>query len=190
LTLTIIDHIQLSINEYRDKLYDMITSKKTHIRRIQHEKPLRQNHSSYGYNSEFVQNPANLIPQPPRAISEHARRPSSNQYSSLQQPVNGTVGGKNQRSQDQTSMNHSISNGHITAYTNGDSYMKSYEKVTIERVRRGSSGTLDGSDPKRRGSQGSVGSGHKEDSKMVTCGYYNQKPGAKRSSLEKDDHAR
>ncbi|WKY02942.1 hypothetical protein Q1695_016329 [Nippostrongylus brasiliensis] len=32
------DHIQLSIDDYRNKLYDMMNQKKTHIRRIQHEK--------------------------------------------------------------------------------------------------------------------------------------------------------
>uniref|UniRef100_A0A1I7X8L7 ING domain-containing protein n=1 Tax=Heterorhabditis bacteriophora TaxID=37862 RepID=A0A1I7X8L7_HETBA len=32
------DHIQLSIEDYRNKLYDMINLKKTHIRRIQHDK--------------------------------------------------------------------------------------------------------------------------------------------------------
>ncbi|KAJ1364082.1 Mitogen-activated protein kinase 15 [Parelaphostrongylus tenuis] len=32
------DHIQLSIDDYRNKLYDIMNQKKTHIRRIQHEK--------------------------------------------------------------------------------------------------------------------------------------------------------
>uniref|UniRef100_A0A7I4YEH9 Mitogen-activated protein kinase n=2 Tax=Haemonchus contortus TaxID=6289 RepID=A0A7I4YEH9_HAECO len=32
------DHIQLSIDDYRNKLYDMMNQKKTHIRRIQHDK--------------------------------------------------------------------------------------------------------------------------------------------------------
>ncbi|CAD5220899.1 unnamed protein product [Bursaphelenchus xylophilus] len=40
-TLPLPDHIQLTVQEYRDKLYDMIVSKKTHIRRIQHDKPIR-----------------------------------------------------------------------------------------------------------------------------------------------------
>ncbi|KAH7731202.1 Protein C05D10.2 c [Aphelenchoides avenae] len=34
----ILDHIQLSVDEYRDQLYQMITLKKTNIRRIQHER--------------------------------------------------------------------------------------------------------------------------------------------------------
>lgn len=41
INLKILDHIQLTIDDYRDKLYDMITSKKTHIKRIQHEKLVR-----------------------------------------------------------------------------------------------------------------------------------------------------
>ncbi|EYC33584.1 hypothetical protein Y032_0002g880 [Ancylostoma ceylanicum] len=32
------DHIQLSIDDYRNKLYDMMNQKKTHIRRIQHDR--------------------------------------------------------------------------------------------------------------------------------------------------------
>ncbi|KAK0419815.1 hypothetical protein QR680_014337 [Steinernema hermaphroditum] len=37
-TLPLPDHIQLSVEEYRNELYAMISQKKTHIRRIQHEK--------------------------------------------------------------------------------------------------------------------------------------------------------
>ncbi|ETN75963.1 kinase domain protein [Necator americanus] len=37
-TLPLPDHIQLSIDDYRNKLYDMMNQKKTHIKRIQHEK--------------------------------------------------------------------------------------------------------------------------------------------------------
>ncbi|CAJ0596856.1 unnamed protein product [Cylicocyclus nassatus] len=32
------DHIQLSIDDYRNKLYEMMNQKKTHVKRIQHEK--------------------------------------------------------------------------------------------------------------------------------------------------------
>ncbi|CAD6197380.1 unnamed protein product, partial [Caenorhabditis auriculariae] len=32
------DHIQLSIDDYRNRLYEMMSAKKTHIRRIQHDK--------------------------------------------------------------------------------------------------------------------------------------------------------
>ncbi len=35
-TLSLSDHVQLGIDEYRTKLYEMIAHKKTHIRRIQH----------------------------------------------------------------------------------------------------------------------------------------------------------
>jgi hypothetical protein len=40
-TLGLSDHVQLSIDEYRQKLYELIVSKKTHIRRIQHDHPNR-----------------------------------------------------------------------------------------------------------------------------------------------------
>uniref|UniRef100_A0A0M3IYR1 Mitogen-activated protein kinase n=1 Tax=Anisakis simplex TaxID=6269 RepID=A0A0M3IYR1_ANISI len=43
-TLPLPDHIQLSIDDYRNKLYDMISTKKTHIRRIQHDRvPIARN---------------------------------------------------------------------------------------------------------------------------------------------------
>uniref|UniRef100_F1L9E7 Serine/threonine-protein kinase n=1 Tax=Ascaris suum TaxID=6253 RepID=F1L9E7_ASCSU len=37
-TLPLPDHIQLSVEDYRNKLYEMISAKKTHIRRIQHDR--------------------------------------------------------------------------------------------------------------------------------------------------------
>lgn len=41
-TLGLSDHVQLSIDEYRQKLYELIVSKKTHIRRIQHDGQYQQ----------------------------------------------------------------------------------------------------------------------------------------------------
>ncbi|KHJ96694.1 hypothetical protein OESDEN_03341 [Oesophagostomum dentatum] len=32
------DHIQLSIDDYRNKLYEMMNQKKTHVKRLQHDK--------------------------------------------------------------------------------------------------------------------------------------------------------
>lgn len=57
----------------------------------------------------------------------------------------------------------------------------------MEQARRGSTGMADGA---RRGSQGSIGSGHKENPKILTGGYPNEKHGAKKNSLEKDDHVK
>ncbi|KJH50271.1 mitogen-activated protein kinase domain protein [Dictyocaulus viviparus] len=37
-TLPLPDHIQLSIDDYRNKLYEIMNQKKTHIRRLQHDK--------------------------------------------------------------------------------------------------------------------------------------------------------
>ncbi|VDM26670.1 unnamed protein product, partial [Toxocara canis] len=37
-TLPLPDHIQLGVDDYRNKLYEMIATKKTHIRRIQHDR--------------------------------------------------------------------------------------------------------------------------------------------------------
>ncbi|CAJ0579211.1 unnamed protein product, partial [Mesorhabditis spiculigera] len=62
-SLPLPDHIQLTIDDYRNKLYDMISAKKTHIRRIQHERIRQQvqqqsnqppyyNHYGNGYYKE------------------------------------------------------------------------------------------------------------------------------------------
>lgn len=41
MTLPLPDHIQLGVDDYRNKLYDMIVAKKTNVRRIQHDKGMR-----------------------------------------------------------------------------------------------------------------------------------------------------
>lgn len=65
--LSLSDDIQLSINEYRSKLYEMIVNKKLHIRRIQHDpitKPTRKPSIS-----EVIKN--GTSPKPPQ--NNHSR---------------------------------------------------------------------------------------------------------------------
>ncbi|CAD5215008.1 unnamed protein product [Bursaphelenchus okinawaensis] len=57
-TLPLPDHIQLSVQEYRDKLYEMIVSKKTNIRRIQHDKPIKPQAQRTVYPQEEVRPPS------------------------------------------------------------------------------------------------------------------------------------
>ncbi|KAI6241733.1 Mitogen-activated protein kinase [Aphelenchoides fujianensis] len=78
-TLPLPDHIQLTVQEYREKLYEMIVSKKTHIRRIQHDKPI---------NREAAPPPRPTPPQQPadyqRAEEADNRTPPAAHYSSQQ----------------------------------------------------------------------------------------------------------
>jgi len=62
------DHIQLSIDDYRSKLYDLITQKKTHIRRIQHEnRPIR-------VNADYTKSNRAVVVQRSRADSMRVER--------------------------------------------------------------------------------------------------------------------
>uniref|UniRef100_A0A915DXI4 Protein kinase domain-containing protein n=1 Tax=Ditylenchus dipsaci TaxID=166011 RepID=A0A915DXI4_9BILA len=73
-TLSLPDHIQLTVDEYRDQLYDMITSKKTHIRRIQHDKLITGHKPTL--NNNFQETPEKR-PHPP--TSSHQSRASSSE---------------------------------------------------------------------------------------------------------------
>ncbi|CAJ0943311.1 unnamed protein product, partial [Mesorhabditis belari] len=72
-SLTLPDHIQLSIDDYRNKLYEMITAKKTHIRRIQHERiriPEKQPVASGSQPGKSYSQP-----QPQRGVSNERSAP-------------------------------------------------------------------------------------------------------------------
>ncbi|KAI1729969.1 protein kinase domain-containing protein [Ditylenchus destructor] len=77
-TLSLPDHIQLTVDEYRDKLYDMITAKKTHIRRIQHDRPVSMNHVD--------ESPPPRQPPPPPPTSQPQFMPNSYHSSMVSLP--------------------------------------------------------------------------------------------------------
>uniref|UniRef100_A0A7E4W3B4 Mitogen-activated protein kinase n=1 Tax=Panagrellus redivivus TaxID=6233 RepID=A0A7E4W3B4_PANRE len=91
-TLPLPDHIQLTIDDYRNKLYELITTKKTNIRRIQHDRIVNKSNAYAGYHngangngngnygySEAKNNGVSHIPQS-RSTSENPRRPSTQYY--------------------------------------------------------------------------------------------------------------
>uniref|UniRef100_A0AC34Q9C9 Mitogen-activated protein kinase n=1 Tax=Panagrolaimus sp. JU765 TaxID=591449 RepID=A0AC34Q9C9_9BILA len=168
-TLPLPDHIQLTVDDYRNKLYEMITSKKTNIRRIQHEKINHRpqqyvgNGPSNGPQNEYNQQekvvPPSYIPQP-RSTSENPRRPVTQQYVQNNQQSNGYqqqqqmyVGSKRRP---ETTYNGYYQNG----YQNGTDYYRP--------LRRNSSGAITetgNSDPKRQSSiSSSGGSAARDDS--------------------------
>lgn len=90
-TLPLPDHVQLSVQEYREKLYEMIVSKKTHIRRIQHNKPVKlstQKEETNNNNVNVIQRP---VSQPNNGNNIHnmKNRPMFNGYKSYETtPIN------------------------------------------------------------------------------------------------------
>ncbi|KAE9556211.1 hypothetical protein FO519_000550 [Halicephalobus sp. NKZ332] len=155
-TLPLPDHIQLTVDDYRNKLYEMITSKKTNIRRIQHEKIIRpqggypgNNPSTNGVQGDYMgqQKPSN-IPQP-RSSSENPRRPSTHHYPQNSHQMNGYQ----QQSYQNPRRPETTHNGYnANGYHNGTEFYR-------PSVRRNSSGavTESGSDPRRRSSISSSG---------------------------------
>jgi len=79
------DHVQLSVEEYRDKLYDMITSKKAHIRRIQHGTIGRPPASMNGGGRYPPTSGQQRRPYPPPAQKQTIRASSSENFFYQQQ---------------------------------------------------------------------------------------------------------
>jgi hypothetical protein len=65
-TLTLSDHVQLSIDEYRSSLYELIVNKKTNIRRIQHDTVLRPKNNGSIRNGQVFDGVV-VAPQPSSA---------------------------------------------------------------------------------------------------------------------------
>uniref|UniRef100_A0A914W455 Mitogen-activated protein kinase n=1 Tax=Plectus sambesii TaxID=2011161 RepID=A0A914W455_9BILA len=82
-TLTLSDHIQLSIDDYRNNLYELIVNKKTNIRRIQHDTVLRPRNNGSVRNGEVIDNG---VVAPQQQPPSNNNKPTS-QSTSPQRPV-------------------------------------------------------------------------------------------------------
>ncbi|KAI6214683.1 Mitogen-activated protein kinase [Aphelenchoides besseyi] len=104
-TLPLPDHIQLTVQEYREKLYEMIVSKKTHIRRIQHDKPI---------NREAAQP---TRPLPPQTQHDYQRHEEMESRAPQQAPYNSIS--TKRRPETATAVASSSTTTHSNGYVNG-----------------------------------------------------------------------
>jgi serine/threonine protein kinase len=195
-TLPLPDHIQLTVDDYRNKLYELITSKKTNIRRIQHEKlvtrpPLNsQNGTPNGSNqsTEYLVGPPRTAngtsTQQHRSSSANPRRPTTQYYSHDNNYNNGN-NGPSYNNYVPPRRPETTHNGYAT---NANGYQANAEYYRSP-MRRSSSSALtsesNGSDPRRRGSLSSSGSrsGPRDESPARAI----HASGGRRGSVEKYD---
>ncbi|KAI6176563.1 Mitogen-activated protein kinase [Aphelenchoides bicaudatus] len=165
-TLPLPDHIQLTVQDYREKLYEMIMSKKTHIRRIQHDKPVNrvavpQAQKQQQYAQQEPQSHESSSSSIQRPYSQPNQNPSMSAYSSHSYNSNASI---TQKPRPNTSMN-SI-DSHASVYSNG--YANGGQKIqpsvstnVLSKSRRGSTtnqnqvanGAIIGTDVRRSASQ-------------------------------------
>lgn len=74
-----IDHIQLTVKDYREKLYDIITMKKTNIRRIHHDRLQTRSNSCNPNQNQIYQQQQKQQSQQQLQNNFHKRRQYSNQ---------------------------------------------------------------------------------------------------------------
>ncbi|TKR65042.1 hypothetical protein L596_025506 [Steinernema carpocapsae] len=87
-TLPLPDHIQLSIDDYRNELYAMISQKKTHIRRIHHEKIPPHIPTSYS-SQNIMEQPTVQQPVKSNNVFRYQERPKRNVEPARVAPTNG-----------------------------------------------------------------------------------------------------
>uniref|UniRef100_A0AC34GW18 Mitogen-activated protein kinase n=1 Tax=Panagrolaimus sp. ES5 TaxID=591445 RepID=A0AC34GW18_9BILA len=198
-TLPLPDHIQLTVDDYRNKLYELITSKKTNIRRIQHEKlvtrpPLNaQNGTPNGNQSqEYLVGPPRTTngtsAQQHRSTSANPRRPATQYYNHDNNYNNGSNNNPSYNNYVPPRRPETTHNGYVAAANNPNGYQANAEYYRSP-MRRSSSSALtsesNGSDPRRRGSLSSSGSrsGPRDESPARVV----HASGGRRGSVEKYD---